>query len=82
VSLADRKLRQIDYSSNGRAFARSSKLIQDLKISLIMNKNTKHTLVPSPKKAYKTPKLKVLGSVKKLTLKIGSGGDGFGTFAP
>ncbi|WP_170305417.1 hypothetical protein [Spirosoma terrae] len=32
------------------------------------------------KKQYKTPSFKLLGSVKKLTLKVGSGGDGFGTF--
>ncbi len=30
------------------------------------------------KKAYKTPKLKVLGNVKKLTLKTGSNMDGLG----
>ena len=33
---------------------------------------------PSPKRAYKTPKLSVLGNVKKLTLKVGSNTDGFG----
>ena len=32
-----------------------------------------------PKKAYKTPKVTVLGNVKKLTLKIGSGTDGMGS---
>ncbi|MFD2933129.1 hypothetical protein [Spirosoma flavum] len=40
------------------------------------SKDTQHILSPMPKKAYKTPKLKVLGSVKKLTLKIGSVSDG------
>ncbi|WP_170069423.1 hypothetical protein [Spirosoma pollinicola] len=40
-----------------------------------------HPLVRLPKKAYKTPRLKALGSVKKLTLKSGSAVDGFGTFA-
>jgi hypothetical protein len=34
---------------------------------------------PSPKKAYKTPSLKVLGNVKKLTLKVGSLSDGLGS---
>ncbi len=39
-----------------------------------------HLLTPSPKKAYKTPTLKVLGNVKKLTLKTGSNVDGLGGF--
>ena len=39
-----------------------------------------HISIPSPKKAYKTPKLKVLGNVKKLTLKVGSNVDGMGGF--
>ncbi|CCH54018.1 hypothetical protein BN8_03156 [Fibrisoma limi BUZ 3] len=43
-----------------------------------MNKNVKNSINSAPKKAYKSPKLKVLGSVKKLTLKIGSNTDGFG----
>ena len=46
-----------------------------------MNSVTTHILTPSPKKAYKTPKLKALGTVKQLTLKSGSLADGFGTFA-
>ncbi len=33
------------------------------------------------KKAYQTPKIKGLGSVKKLTLKLGSNVDGMGGFA-
>lgn len=41
---------------------------------------TRTKLNKSTKKQYRTPSLKVLGNVKKLTLKIGSGGDGFGTF--
>ena len=45
-----------------------------------MNKNTKSPVVLPAKKAYKTPKLKTLGNVKKLTLKSGSSVDGFGTF--
>ncbi|GAB2554210.1 lasso RiPP family leader peptide-containing protein [Spirosoma areae] len=43
-----------------------------------MNKNTKFSIVPQPKRAYKTPKLKELGSVQKLTLKGGSNMDSFG----
>ena len=39
-----------------------------------------HTQTTSPKKAYKTPKLKALGNVKKLTLKVGSNVDGMGGF--
>jgi len=39
---------------------------------------TKHLSAQRPKKAYQTPKLKVLGNVKKLTLKTGSNTDGFG----
>ncbi|WP_461074121.1 hypothetical protein [Spirosoma horti] len=46
-----------------------------------MTTKTVHISAPTPKKAYKTPKLKALGSVKKLTLKSGSAVDGFGTFA-
>ncbi|WP_460938960.1 hypothetical protein [Spirosoma humi] len=45
-----------------------------------MTTKTVHISAPAPKKAYKTPKLKSLGSVKKLTLKSGSAVDGFGTF--
>jgi hypothetical protein len=36
---------------------------------------------PQPKRAYQSPRLKTLGSVKHLTLKTGSAVDGFGTFA-
>ncbi|WP_338876484.1 hypothetical protein WBJ53_12630 [Spirosoma sp. SC4-14] len=43
-----------------------------------MNKNTKQPQIGSVKKAYKTPKVNVLGNVKKLTLKVGSNTDGFG----
>ncbi len=43
-----------------------------------MNTKALHILAPSPKKAYKTPKLKTLGNVKKLTLKIGSNTDSMG----
>ncbi len=39
-----------------------------------------HILAASPKKMYKTPTLKSLGSVKKLTLKMGSNVDGMGGF--
>jgi hypothetical protein len=46
-----------------------------------MTKKSIHLSAPSTKKAYKAPKLKSLGSVKKLTLKSGSAVDGFGTFA-
>ena len=45
-----------------------------------MNKPLKNSTNSTPKKAYKTPKLKVLGSVKKLTLKTGSDVDGMGGF--
>ncbi|WP_461150055.1 hypothetical protein [Spirosoma pulveris] len=38
------------------------------------------TATPKPKRAYKSPKLKTLGNVKKLTLKTGSATDGFGSF--
>jgi hypothetical protein len=45
-------------------------------------KITQHTAVPvRQKKAYQTPKVNVLGNVRKLTLKSGSSTDGFGTFA-
>lgn len=41
-----------------------------------------HTgLIKPAKKAYQTPKLKGLGSVEKLTLKLGSNVDGMGGFA-
>lgn len=43
-----------------------------------MTTKAKHILVGLPKKAYKTPKLRVLGSVKKLTLKVGSDTDMMG----
>lgn len=43
-----------------------------------MNTKPIHLMAPSPKKAYKAPQLKVLGNVKKLTLKTGSNTDGFG----
>ena len=45
--------------------------------------NTQTTSIATPstkKKAYKTPKLKALGSVRKLTLKTGSNVDGLGGF--
>lgn len=45
-----------------------------------MKTTTVHTSVPTPKRAYKSPKLKVLGNVKKLTLKVGSNTDGLGGF--
>ena len=41
-------------------------------------KKKAYTATPTAKKAYKTPKLIVLGNVKKLTLKTGSNVDGFG----
>ncbi|WP_198045092.1 hypothetical protein [Spirosoma montaniterrae] len=43
---------------------------------------TKAVHIPTlpPKKAYKTPKLNVLGNLKKLTLKTGSNVDGMGGF--
>ncbi len=40
-----------------------------------------HIGAASPKKTYKTPRLKSLGSVKNLTLKLGSNVDGMGGFA-
>nr|WP_169518494.1 hypothetical protein [Spirosoma panaciterrae] len=43
-----------------------------------MNSKSNHTVPSSTKKAYTSPKLHVLGNVKKLTLKIGSATDGFG----
>lgn len=43
-----------------------------------MKITNKKTLPDSTKKAYKTPNVKVLGNVKKLTLKVGSNTDGFG----
>ena len=46
-----------------------------------MNLPTPYTLNLLPKKAYKTPKLTALGTVRQLTLKSGSLADGFGTFA-
>ncbi|ADB42558.1 hypothetical protein Slin_6601 [Spirosoma linguale DSM 74] len=46
-----------------------------------MSKKAIHHISASvPKKAYKTPRIKSLGSVKQLTLKTGSAVDGFGTF--
>ncbi len=39
-----------------------------------------HIVAPLPRKTYKAPKLKSLGSVKKLTLKVGSNVDGMGGF--
>lgn len=44
-----------------------------------MKTKSNHTSALLPKKAYKTPKVNVLGNVKKLTLKIGSGTDGLGS---
>ncbi|MBN8827065.1 hypothetical protein [Spirosoma sp.] len=43
-----------------------------------MNSKSNYTLPSSGKKAYQSPKLHVLGNVRKLTLKIGSNTDGFG----
>ena len=40
-----------------------------------------HRSAVSPKKTYKSPTLKLLGSVKKLTLKLASNVDGMGGFA-
>jgi hypothetical protein len=46
-----------------------------------MNPRQKPSLAtPQPKRAYKSPRLKTLGNVKKLTLKSGSATDGFGSF--
>lgn len=41
---------------------------------------TTYIVAPLPKKTYKTPRLKTLGSVKKLTLKMGSNVDSMGGF--
>lgn len=46
-----------------------------------MPKKTTNREVGAPKKPYIIPHLKVLISVKTLTLKTGSSVDGFGTFA-
>ncbi|WP_169750810.1 hypothetical protein [Spirosoma radiotolerans] len=46
-----------------------------------MARKTTPSVNSLPKKSYKTPAVKWLGSVKKLTLKSGSATDGFGTFA-
>ncbi|WP_205319308.1 hypothetical protein [Runella rosea] len=43
-----------------------------------MNTKGQYLSAPASKKAYKTPKLKVLGKVKKMTQKLGSATDGFG----
>lgn len=43
-----------------------------------MNINPKYTTTKSSKKTYKTPKVTLLGSVKKLTLKAGSDVDTYG----
>lgn len=43
-------------------------------------RNVLSSSVTPSKKAYKTPRLKALGSVKKLTLKIGSNTDMQGGF--
>ncbi len=45
-----------------------------------MRSTTIQKVVSKKKKAYTAPQLKVLGNVKKLTLKSGSAVDGFGTF--
>ncbi|WP_461148253.1 hypothetical protein [Spirosoma pulveris] len=45
-----------------------------------MSKKAIHISASSPKKAYKAPKIKSLGSVRQLTLKTGSAVDGFGSF--
>ena len=45
------------------------------------SKSTTHIrATKSGKKVYQTPKLQPLGSVKKLTLKLGSNVDGMGGF--
>ncbi|WP_460914748.1 hypothetical protein [Spirosoma areae] len=36
------------------------------------------SILPPPKRAYKTPRMKTVGSVQKLTLKSGSNTDSFG----
>lgn len=46
-----------------------------------MNKTTTYTATLPVKKAYKTPKINAVGSVRKLTLKMGSNVDGMGGFA-
>ncbi|WP_170061086.1 hypothetical protein [Spirosoma aerolatum] len=43
-----------------------------------MKTHPKNKSVVSSKKTYASPKLKVLGSVRTLTLKSGSNTDGFG----
>jgi hypothetical protein len=58
-----------------------SKLISQPLISQKMKKVPTYSVTPSSKKAYKAPKAKLLGNIKKLTLKSGSAIDGFGTFA-
>ncbi|SOD78638.1 hypothetical protein [Spirosoma fluviale] len=45
-----------------------------------MKSTKKDISTPLRKKAYRTPTLKALGNVKKITLKTGSSVDGFGTF--
>lgn len=45
-----------------------------------MTTKTTISKVESAKKAYQTPQLKPLGSVKELTLKLGSNVDGQGSF--
>ena len=44
-----------------------------------MNNSTMKNSRKSSKRAYQTPDLKNLGSVKQLTLKIGSVADGMGS---
>ncbi|WP_461125481.1 hypothetical protein [Spirosoma aerophilum] len=46
-----------------------------------MKKATKKNAPAFTKTKYTPPTLKLLGNVKKLTLKTGSSTDGFGTFA-
>lgn len=46
-----------------------------------MTKPLHNPTTAKPKKAYRTPELKRVGSVKKLTLKTGSNTDGFGGFS-
>lgn len=43
-----------------------------------MPKNLNQVIPSSPKKGYTTPKIKELGCVRLLTLKIGSNVDSFG----
>lgn len=46
-----------------------------------MTKPLQNPATAKPKKTYHAPRLRKLGSVKKLTLKTGSNSDGFGGFS-